>query len=51
MEKRYRLKRKFRIKLQGLGLVLLGLMCYKAGADGAMVFIFLCGIILLFGKE
>lgn len=51
MEKRYRLKRKIRIKLQGLGLFLLGLMCHKAGADGAMVFICLCGIVLLFGKE
>ena len=45
-----RLKRKFAIRIQGLALIMLGALCHQTGADGAMIFMELCGASMLIGK-
>ena len=45
-----RLKRKYAIRLQGLALIGLGLLCHTTGSDGATVFMEICGVSMLIGK-
>lgn len=48
--RKYRLRTSVLIRLEALALLALGLACYKTGADGAAVFTWLCGAIMLLGK-
>jgi hypothetical protein len=48
--KTYRLKENVKIRLQGIALLMLGVVCHKARADGAAVFMWLIGLVMLFGK-
>lgn len=44
--RRYRLKEEAVIRLQGIALILIGIACHKGQADGAAVFMWLCGVFL-----
>lgn len=46
----YRLKKNVEMRLQGIALLALGFLCYKVDADGASVFMWLLGVLMLFGK-
>ena len=46
----YRLKDSVKIRLQGIALLMLGVVCHKASADGAAVLMWLLGAVMLFGK-
>lgn len=51
--KTYRLREGIAIRLQGIALVLLGLVCHKVGADGIAIFLWFYGGLMLmpdFGK-
>lgn len=48
--KSYRLKENIKMRLQGIVLLMLGILCHKASADGAAVFMWLIGAVMLFGK-
>lgn len=48
--KTYRLKENVKIRLQGIALLILGILCHKASADGAAVLMWLIGAVMLFGK-
>lgn len=48
--KTYRLKENIKIRLQGIALLMLGILCHKASADGAAVLMWLIGTVMLFGK-
>lgn len=48
--KSYRLKENIKMRLQGIALLMLGILCHKVSADGAAVFIWLLGAVMLFGK-
>jgi len=48
--KTYRLKDGVKIRLQGIALLTLGMLCHKVNADGAAVFMWLLGVTMLFGK-
>ena len=48
--KTYRLKDSVKIRLQGIALLMLGILCHKASADGAAVLMWLLGGVMLFGK-
>ena len=48
--KTYRLKDSVKIRLQGIALLMLGILCHKASADGAAVLMWLLGAVMLFGK-
>lgn len=51
--RRYRLKENVSLRLRGIGLVLLGIACHLAGADGAALFMWFYGGLMLmpdFGK-
>lgn len=48
--KTYRLKDSVKIRLQGIALLALGMLCHKVNADGAAVFMWLLGATMLFGK-
>lgn len=48
--KSYRLKENIKIRIQGIELLVLGFLCYKTDADGAAVFMWLLGVLMLFGK-
>lgn len=48
--KTYRLKDSVKIRLQGIALLMLGVVCHKASADGAAVLMWLLGAVMLFGK-
>lgn len=48
--KTYRLKENVKIRLQGVSLLLFGSLCHVANADGAAVFMWLLGTVMLFGK-
>lgn len=46
----YRLRENIIIRMQGIALLMLGILCHKASADGAAVFMWLLGVVMLFGK-
>ena len=46
--KRYRLKENIK---QGIFLITLGCICYKIGADGAAIIMWVFGVIIFFGKK
>ena len=48
--KTYRLKDSVKMRLQGIALLMLGVVCHKASADGAAVLMWLLGAVMLFGK-
>ena len=48
--KSYRLKESIKMRLQGIALLMLGILCHKTSADGAAVLMWLIGAIMLFGK-
>lgn len=48
--KSYRLKESITMRLQGITLLMLGVLCHKASADGAAVLMFIIGAVMLFGK-
>jgi hypothetical protein len=48
--KTYRLKENIKMRLQGIALLALGMLCHKVNADGAAVFMWLLGAVMLFGK-
>lgn len=48
--KSYRLKENIKMRLQGIVLLMLGILCHKASADGAAVFMWLIAAVMLFGK-
>ena len=48
--KSYRLKENIKMRLQGIALLMLGILCHKASADGAAVLMWLLGAVMLFGK-
>lgn len=48
--KSYRLKENIKIRLQGIALLMLGVLCHKTSADGAAVLMWLLGAVMLFGK-
>ena len=51
--KRYRLKENIALRLQGIGLVLLGIACHSVNADGIALFMWFYGVLMLmpdFGK-
>ena len=48
--KSYRLKENIKIRLQGIALLALGMLCHKVNTDGAAVFMWLLGVTMLFGK-
>lgn len=48
--KSYRLKENIKMRLQGIALLMLGVLCHEASADGAAVFMWLIGTVMLFGK-
>jgi hypothetical protein len=48
--KTYRLKENIKMRLQGITLLILGMLCHKVNADGAAVFMWLLGAVMLFGK-
>lgn len=49
-EKSYRLKRNIVIRLQGILLIIAGIICHMADADAVTIFMWLLGITMLFGK-
>lgn len=49
--KTYRLKDSVKMRLQGVALLMLGVVCHKASADGAAVLMWLLGAVMLFGKN
>ena len=48
--KSYRLKENIKMRLQGIALLPLGILCHKASADGAAVSMWLIGAVMLFGE-
>lgn len=48
--KKYRLRENVKIRIQGITLLVLGFLCYKTDADGAAVFMWFWGAVMLFGK-
>ena len=48
--KTYRLKDSVKMRLQGIALLMLGVVCHKASADGAAALMWLLGAVMLFGK-
>lgn len=48
--KSYRLKRNIVIRLQGILLIIAGIMCHIADADAVTIFMWLLGITMMFGK-
>lgn len=48
--KKYKLRENVKIRIQGIELLVLGFLCYKTDADGAAVFMWLLGVLMLFGK-
>lgn len=46
----YRLKDSVKIRLQGIALLMLGVLCHKVNADGAAVLMWLIAAVMLFGK-
>lgn len=46
----YRLRENIIIRMQSIALLMLGILCHKASADGAAVFMWLLGVVMLFGK-
>ena len=46
----YKLRKEVIVKLEGIILILLGLMCYKLDADGAAFFAWCCGAVMLLGR-
>ena len=48
--KSYRLKENIKIRIQGIALLALGVLCHKASASGAAVLMWLIGVVMLFGK-
>ena len=48
--RKYRLRTSVLIRLQGLALLALAAVSFKAGADGAAVFFMILGGVMLFGK-
>lgn len=48
--KSYHLKESITMRLQGIALLMLGILCHKASADGAAVLMWLIGVVMLFGK-
>lgn len=48
--KSYRLKRNIVIRLQGILLIIAGIVCHMANADAVTIFMWLLGITMLFGK-
>ena len=48
--RKYRLRTSVLIRLQGLALLALATVSFKAGADGAAVFFMILGGIMLLGK-
>lgn len=48
--KSYRLKESIKMRLQGIALLMLGILCHQASADGAAVLMWLIGAVMLFGK-
>lgn len=46
----YRLKENITMRLQGIALLMLGVLCHKASADGAAVLMWLIAEVMLFGK-
>lgn len=49
--KRYRLKESVSLRLQGIGLVLLGIACHKVNADEVAIFLWLYGAIMLISNK
>lgn len=49
--KSYRLKENITIRLRGIALLMLGILCHKANADGATVLMWLIGAAMLSGKN
>jgi len=47
----YRLKKEMEIRLQGIALALLGIMCRNNNIDGVAILFLACGIALTFGKR
>ena len=47
--KSYRLKENIKIRLQGIALFVLGFLCYKTDADGAAVFMWILGTLMMLG--
>lgn len=48
--KSYRLKENIKMRLQGVALLMLGILCHKVNADGAAVLMWLIAAVMLFGK-
>ena len=48
--KSYRLKENIKMCLQGIALLMLGILCHKANADSAAVLMWLIGAAMPFGK-
>jgi hypothetical protein len=48
--KSYKLKNSVIIRLQGIALVAIGILCHIAESDGAAVSMWLIGLVMLFGK-
>lgn len=47
--KSYRLKENIKIRLQGIALLMLGVLCHKVNADGAAVFMWILGVLMMIG--
>ena len=47
--KSYRLKENIKMRLQGIALLMLGVLCHKVNADGAAVLMWLIAAVMLFG--
>lgn len=48
--KKYKLRENVKIRIQGIALLILGFLCYKTDADGAAVFMWFIGAVMLFGE-
>lgn len=48
--KSYRLKENIKMRLQGIALLMLGVLCHKVNADGVAVLMWLIAAVMLFGK-
>lgn len=45
--KTYRLKENIKMRLQGITLLILGVLCHETNADGAAIFIWFLGVVML----
>lgn len=47
--KKYKLRENVKIRIQGIALLVLGFLCYKTDADGAAVFMWVLGALMMLG--